>query len=60
MLQMNESEAMQVMDMDHSSHNMAGMEMAMMSADIVTLNYAMLRAPEKTTLPDAATEGVKI
>jgi CopA family copper-resistance protein len=35
--------------MDHSSHNMAGMEDA--GSDIVSLNYEMLRAPEKTTLP---------
>ncbi len=32
-------------------HNMAGMNMGHNNSDIVTLNYAMLRAPEKTTLP---------
>ncbi|MGV3685082.1 MAG: multicopper oxidase domain-containing protein [Daejeonella sp.] len=37
------------MPMDHSGHNMAGMESA--STDIVTLNYNMLRDPKKTTLP---------
>ncbi len=35
---------------NHSDHNMAGMDTGG-AADIVTLNYAMLRAPEKTTLP---------
>lgn len=38
--------------MDHSAHNMAGMEMGNNSSDIVSLNYEMLRAPEKTTLPE--------
>ena len=37
--------------MDHSTHNMAGMDMGNSSSDIVSLNYEMLRAPEKTTLP---------
>ncbi len=37
-------------NVDHSGHNMGGMDMGG-EADIVTLNYAMLRAPEKTTLP---------
>ncbi len=36
------------MQMSHGQHSMAGMDMG--EADIVTLNYAMLRAPEKTTL----------
>lgn len=36
------------MQMDHSTHTMAGMEND--NADIVTLNYGMLRSPEKTTL----------
>ena len=43
---------------NHAGHNMAGMDMAPSPSeraggevDIVTLNYAMLRAPEKTTLP---------
>lgn len=45
----------------HSNHSMQmpdnnsmqGMEMANASGDIVTLNYSMLRATHKTTLPDA-------
>ncbi len=37
--------------MDHSGHNMAGMDMGETNPDIVSLNYEMLRAPEKTTLP---------
>ena len=32
-------------------HSMAGMDMGGDNSDIVTLNYAMLKAPEKTTLP---------
>lgn len=32
-------------------NNMAGMNMPSTTADIVTLNYTMLRAPKKTTLP---------
>lgn len=35
---------------NHDSHTMAGMEMGD-NSDIVTLNYGMLRSPEKTTLP---------
>ena len=35
-----------------NNNSMAGMNMADDNADIVTLNYAMLRSPEKTTLPD--------
>jgi len=34
---------------NHDSHSMAGMEND--NADIVTLNYGMLRSPEKSTLP---------
>lgn len=48
---------------EHSTHNnhtmqipnnnsMQGMDMASESSDIVTLNYGMLRATHKTTLPD--------
>lgn len=36
----------------HSADTMADMDMSS-SSDIVTLNYSMLRSPEKTTLPDA-------
>jgi CopA family copper-resistance protein len=34
------------MEMDHSKHNMSGM-----NSDIVTLNYSMLKSPTVTTLP---------
>ncbi len=44
---------------NHGSHSMAGMparpsggDMDMDNSDIVTLNYGMLRAPEKTTLKE--------
>ncbi|MFH7013086.1 multicopper oxidase domain-containing protein [Flavobacterium sp. FlaQc-52] len=43
--------------MDHSQHNSEGMQMATDStetADIVTLNYGMLKSPTKTTLPKDA------
>jgi CopA family copper-resistance protein len=36
-------------------HDMPGMDMGS-STDIVTLNYAMLRSPVKTTLPDVPTK----
>ena len=36
---------------DKNNVEMKGMEMGGTSSDIVTLNYAMLKAPEKTTLP---------
>ena len=39
------------MPIKDSSNSMAGMNMGNTSADIVSLNYAMLRAPQKTTLP---------
>lgn len=35
-----------------SSHDMQGMDMGNAGSDIVTLNYSMLKAPEKTTLPN--------
>lgn len=41
--------------MDHSGHNMEGMNMNS-GADIVTLNYGMLRSPVKTILPDGPTK----
>ncbi|MES2645810.1 MAG: heavy metal-binding domain-containing protein [Bacteroidota bacterium] len=43
--------------MDHSGHNMAGMEEG--GSDIVSLYYEMLRAPEKTTLPDGPWKELK-
>ena len=48
------------MPMDHSSHNMAGMDMGGgETTDIISLNYEMLRAPEKTTLPDGPWKELK-
>ena len=44
-MKMNEKDV----PMDHSGHDMSAMEGT--SADIVTLNYNMLRAPKNTTLP---------
>lgn len=41
---------MENMSGDYKGHDMAGMQTAS-NSDIVTLNYDMLRAPEKTTLP---------
>ena len=38
---------------------MQNMNMANTSSDMVTLNYAMLRSPEKTTLPDAPVHELK-
>ncbi|MEO5782386.1 MAG: multicopper oxidase domain-containing protein, partial [Ginsengibacter sp.] len=35
-----------------NNNSMAGMNMEAESSDIVTLNYTMLKAPEKTTLPN--------
>jgi CopA family copper-resistance protein len=45
------------MDTAHGNHmeNMPGMNMESQTADIVTLNYGMLRAPEKTTLRSGPT-----
>jgi len=39
------------MQMNPGNHSMAGMDMDNSNSDIVTLNYGMLRSPEKTTLP---------
>ncbi len=59
-------EADKKIPMDHSSHNMAGMNMAPSPSeiaggevDIVSLNYEMLRAPEKTTLPNGPWKELK-
>ncbi|MBS1607228.1 MAG: multicopper oxidase domain-containing protein, partial [Bacteroidetes bacterium] len=42
---------MSMMDSSHINHDMGNMgNMSNSSADIVTLNYSMLRSPEKTTL----------
>lgn len=40
-------------------HDMHGMHMDSASGDIVTLNYGMLRAPEKTTLPEGPVKLLK-
>ena len=47
-MKMNDKE----MPMSHAGHNMAGMDMGTNNGDIVTLNYGMLQAPEKTVLPN--------
>ena len=45
---------------DHSGHNMEGMaNMGATNPDIVSLNYEMLRAPEKTTLPKGPWREIK-
>jgi FtsP/CotA-like multicopper oxidase with cupredoxin domain len=49
---MDHSQPGKPISMDHKMNDMKGMNMAG-SSDIVTLNYSMLRSPEKTTLPDA-------
>jgi FtsP/CotA-like multicopper oxidase with cupredoxin domain len=46
------------MQMNNGNHSMAGMDMDN-SADIVTLNYGMLRAPDKTTLPAGSIRELK-
>lgn len=42
-----------------NNNSMQGMNMAAESSDIVTLNYTMLRSPEKTTLPPGTTRELK-
>lgn len=39
------------MQMQNDQHNMAGMKMELSTGDLVTLNYGMLRAADKTVLP---------
>ena len=46
----NKESSMPGMQMPNDT-SMAGMDMAESNPDIVTLNYGMLRAPKKTTLP---------
>ncbi len=44
----------------HSNDNsMQGMNMEQETSDIVTLNYTMLRSPDKTTLPQGTTRELK-
>ena len=45
------------MQMHNGNHRMAGMDMGNSSPDIVTLNYSMLRSPDKTTLPSPRSFG---
>ena len=52
-------EAGKQMQMNNGSHSMAGMDMDMNNSDIVTLNYGMLRAPQKTTLPEGPLRQLK-
>jgi len=42
-----------------NNNSMQGMNMASESADIITLNYGMLRSPEKTTLPEGPLKVLK-
>lgn len=46
-----------VMQMDHSSHNIDSMDMS--EGDIVTLNYDMLRATDRTVLPNGSWKELK-
>ncbi len=45
--------------MDHSGHDMAGMNIDENKPDIVSLNYEMLLAPVKTTLPKGPWREIK-
>jgi CopA family copper-resistance protein len=54
-MQMNGKE----MQMNNHQHSMAGMDMDNNDADIVTLNYGMLRSPNKTTLPEGPLKELK-
>lgn len=47
------------MQMNHGNHSMSGMDMDNSNTDIVTLNYSMLRSPEKTTLPNGPWKELK-
>ncbi|MEO6230929.1 MAG: multicopper oxidase domain-containing protein [Ferruginibacter sp.] len=47
------------MQMNNGSHSMTGMDMDNSGSDIVTLNYGMLRSPEKTTLPKGPLKELK-
>ncbi len=44
------SKAVEMDGMKRTDNSMKGMDMGNTSSDIITLNYAMLRAPQKTTL----------
>jgi len=47
------------MKMGGDDNDMAGMDMGNSNTNIVTLNYAMLRSPEKTTLPQGPLKELK-
>lgn len=47
------------MEMNDDNQSMAGMDMSTEEQDIVTLNYTMLRSPEKTTLPPGPLKELK-
>lgn len=47
------------MQLNNGNHSMAGMDMGNSGSDIVTLNYGMLRSPEKTTLPKGPLKELK-
>ena len=47
------------MNMTNHQHGMPGMEMNNSSSDMVTLNYNMLRSPEKTALPQGSWKELK-
>jgi CopA family copper-resistance protein len=48
------------MQMNNGNHSMAGMDMSGgEAADVVTLNYGMLRSPDKTTFPEGPLKELK-
>lgn len=56
----NKKEPMPKQDMKTHDHaHMPGMNMESEKPDIVTLNYGMLRAPQKTTLPEGPVKELK-
>ncbi len=56
----SESADVKMSDTTHNTmkDNMSGMDMGSMTPDIVTLNYGMLKAVKKTTLPNAPTKNL--
>ena len=56
---MHKMEMGEPMQMNMGNHSMAGMDMDNNNADIVTLNYGMLRSTEKTTLPPGPLKELK-
>lgn len=47
------------MQMNNGKQSMAGMDMGLDNSDIVTLNYGMMRSPDKTTLPQGPVKELK-